>query len=113
MALTDEEFREEYKPLYVPAHYEAADTLQNKMIFALAALGEGTDDEVIAELEKHEPGIADEQHRVVVKTILASLYDHGHLTGAEKNGCMHYNLSKITQANEGGTAPEKLAPGLD
>jgi len=35
------------------------------------------------------------------KTTLASLFDHGRLTGSEKNGEMHYNLSKITQANDG------------
>jgi hypothetical protein len=60
--MNDEEFREAYKPLYVPAHYNAADTLQNKMIFALAELGEGTAEEVTIELEKLEPGIADEQN---------------------------------------------------
>jgi len=58
--MTDEEFREKYKPLQVPAHYDAADTLQNKMIFALAEIYDGTAQEVIAELEKRESGIADE-----------------------------------------------------
>jgi hypothetical protein len=38
MTLTDEE----YKPLQVLAHYDTADTQENKMIFSLAQLGEGT-----------------------------------------------------------------------
>ena len=105
MSLTDEEFREEYKPLHVPAHYDVADTLQNKMIFALAQIGNGTADDVIAELEKLETGIANEQNRAFVKTTLAALFNHGHLTGSEHNGQMHYNLSKITQANDGATDP--------
>ena|ERR1700744_3482819 len=113
MNLTDEEFREEYKPLQVPAHYDADDTLQNKMVFALAELGEGTAEQVISEMGKREGAIIDEQNSVFVKTTLANLFDHGHLTGSEKNGQMHYNLSKITQANDGGTDPNKLAPGLD
>ncbi len=36
MSLTDEEFREEYKPLQVPAHYAEAFTQKQKVIFALA-----------------------------------------------------------------------------
>lgn len=113
MALTDEEFRQEYKPLYVPAHYDTADTLQNKMIFALAEIGDGTADEVIAEMERREAGIADEQNGTFVKATLASLFEHGHLTGSEHSGEMHYNLSKITRANDGATDPDLLAPGLD
>jgi hypothetical protein len=113
MTMTDEEFREEYKPLQVPAHFEVADTQQNKMIFALAQIGEGTADEVIAELEKLESAALGEQNRLFVKTTLASLYDHGHLTGSETAGQVHYNLSKITRANDGAADPDLLAPGLD
>jgi hypothetical protein len=113
MTMTDEEFREEYKPLQVPAHYDVTDTLQNKMIFALAEINEGTAQEVIAELEKREPGIADEQNKAFVHATLASLFDHGHLTGSEKVGKTRYNLSKITRANDGATDPDLLAPGLD
>jgi hypothetical protein len=113
MRLTDEEFREEYKPLQVPAHYDTADTQQNKMIFALAQIGEGTTEDVIAEMEKLEPGLSDEQNRAFVNTTLAALFEHGHLTGSEKDNQMHYNLSKITQANNGGINPELLTPGLD
>jgi len=113
MALTDEEFREEYKPLHVPAHYDVADSLQNKMIFALAEIGDGTAEDVLAEMEKREQGIADKQTRAFVAATLASLFEYGHLTGSAHSGQMHYNLNKITKANDGGTDPELLAPGLD
>src|ERR1700744_2328851 len=101
MALTDDEFQEEYKPLHVPAHYQAADTLQNKMIFALAEIGEGTADDVIQELERREPGITEKRNRIFVKTNLQMLYENGHLTGAEQGGVTYYNLNKITRENRG------------
>jgi hypothetical protein len=113
MTMTDEEFREEYKPIQVPAHYDPADTQQNKMIFALAQIGDGTAEEVIAQLDKLEPTFSNEQSRLFVKTTLEALFEHGHLTGSEKAGQMHYNLSKITRANDGETDPDLLAPGLD
>ncbi len=102
MSLTDEEFREEYKPLQVPPHFDAADTQQNKMIFALAEIGEGSAEEVIAEMERLEPGVTGEQLSALVKQALQNLYDKGLLSGTEQNGAMRYNLHKITQANTGG-----------
>jgi len=101
MTMTDEEFREEYKPIHVPAHYDAADTEENKIIYALAQLGNGTVTDVIDQLEKLEPGIVDVQLTAMTKTVLLNLYDKGLVTGAEFNGIMHYNLSKITKANDG------------
>jgi hypothetical protein len=110
MSLSDEEFREEYKPLHVPGHFDVADTQQNKMVFALAHIGEGTADEVIAELEKLESSPMNEQNRAFISTTLESLYKHGHLTGhltgSEQGGQMHYNLNKITRANDGATDPD-------
>ncbi len=61
MALSDEEFREEYKPIQIPSAYFTDDTQENKIIFALSELGEGTAAEVIGKLEELEPNIKDEQ----------------------------------------------------
>jgi predicted transcriptional regulator len=103
MKLSDEEFREEYKPLHIPSHFDQQDTQQNKAIYALAQIGEGTADKVLKELETLQPGIVNEQVTALVKTILADLFDKGLLKGEEHNGQMHYNLSKITEANDGST----------
>ncbi|QEM11174.1 MULTISPECIES: hypothetical protein [Mucilaginibacter] len=103
MALSDEEFREEYKPLHIPAHFDTQDTQQNKAIYALAQIGEGTADRVLKELESLQPGIVNEQLTALVKTTLADLFNKGLLKGEEHNGQMHYNLSKITEANDGST----------
>lgn len=106
MKLSDEEFREEYKPLHIPSHFEVQDTQQNKAIYALAQIGEGTADGVLKELETLQPGIVNEQITALVKTILADLFDKGLLKGEEHHGQMHYNLSKITEANDGSTGHE-------
>lgn len=103
MKLSHEEFREEYKPLHIPSHFDLHDTQQNKAIYALAQIGEGTADSVLKELETLQPGIVNEQVTALVKTILADLFAKGLLKGEEHNGQMHYNLSKITEANDGST----------
>ena len=113
MALSDEEFREEYKPINVPGAYHADDTQENKIIFALSELGEGTVTQVIAKLEELEPGIKDEQLTAITKQVLTGFYDKGLLKGVDHQGTMRYNLSKITHANEGLVDPHLLAPGLD
>jgi predicted transcriptional regulator len=106
MTLSDEDFREEYKPLYIPSAYNQDDTQQNKIIYALAQLGEATAKEVINKLEELEAGIKNEQLVAITKEVLTHLYDKGLLKGEERKGEMHYNLSKITQANEGSVDPE-------
>lgn len=113
MKLTDEEFREEYHPLHVPGHFDAADTERDQLIFALAELGEASADEITAEWERLQASPVDEQQKAFVKTVLKSLFDKGLLNGSDKNGTVHYNLHKVTQANDGETDPELLAPGLD
>ncbi|AYL99309.1 hypothetical protein [Mucilaginibacter celer] len=112
MALSDEEFREEYKPLYIPAHFEIQDTQQNKIIFALAQIGEGSAADVINELETLQPGITDEQLTAITKTVLADLHNKGLLKGEEHNGRMQYNLSKITEANDGPADQDVPVTGL-
>jgi len=113
MALTDEEFREAYKPLQVPAHYTEALTQKQKVIFALAQIGDGTAGDVIAELEKLEEGKLDRHLKTATKHILVSLFEQGHITGGDHGAGMHFNLSKITTENSGSVDPHKLPPGLD
>ena len=104
--MTDEQFRNEYKPIHIPAHYKDAVTEQDRVIFALAQISEGTAEDVNKELEKNSAGIES-------AVILKLLFDTGHIKGSIINGDMHYNLSKITHANDGEVDPDLLAPGLD
>lgn len=113
MSMTDDDFREEYKPLHIPAEYFEADTEQNKIIYALAQIGEGSAAMLIEKLEALEPGIKTEQLVAITKQILTHLYDKGQIRGKEINGEMHYDLAKITHENDGAVNPGLLAPGLD
>ena len=113
MELTDEEFREEYKPLYIPAHYQEADTQENKVVYALAQLGEGSVTDIMKKLEELEPNVGNGQFTALAKQVLTRLYDKGLIKGEDRHGIMHYNLTKITGANKGKVNPNLLAPGLD
>jgi hypothetical protein len=113
MPLTDQEFRDEYKPLQIPSAYHPDDTQENKILFALAELGDAGASEVVDKLEELEPAIRSEQLSALTKQVLKNWYDKGLIKGAETDGVMQYNLSKITQANDGAVDPDKLAPGLD
>ncbi|QQL50766.1 hypothetical protein [Mucilaginibacter ginkgonis] len=112
MALTDEEFREEYKPLHIPAHFEEADTEQNRVIYALAQLGEGTSDDVINKLKELQPGIDAEQLNAFAKVILRDLFNKGKLAGNERDGKLYYNLHKITRPNSGATGTDYVELNL-
>jgi len=111
--MPDEAFREEFKPLYVPAYYEAAHSDENKIIYALAQLGEGATEDVIAELAKHDPGIDKEKYKLIAASVLNNLYNKGLINGTTMQGNIQYNLSKITEENSGSVNPQLLAPGLD
>ena len=53
--MNDQEFRDHFKPIQVPASYAEAGTLQEKVVFALAAVGEGPIEAVVKKLEELDP----------------------------------------------------------
>ncbi len=113
--MTDKEFREEYKPLQVPAHFDAEGTIEDQTLYALAQLGSATADEVVIKVKKL---LADENAE---KDVIAGVHHaltEWHTKGllaskTEENGDLRYNLHKITEANDGHVNPDLLAPGLD
>jgi len=111
--LTDEEFREQHKPLKVPASFNEAQNETEQIVFALADLGEGTADEVTRHLTTLAPDKEQKSQAADVHRILTNLYDDGHLAGYEKAGNLVYNLHKITKANDGAVDPDLLAAGMD
>ena len=54
MGESDEEFRDEFKPLHVPAYFDPNDSKQDQVVFALAQIGFGSAEDVILELSKHQ-----------------------------------------------------------
>ena len=113
MSQTDEEFRESHQPLHVPAAYDQAANVTEKIVFALADINEGTADDVIRKIEQLEP---EADHKPVIaatRQSLTDLFDKGMIAGTERDGNLVFNLHKITRANDGSVDPELLAPGLD
>ncbi|MEJ7692315.1 hypothetical protein [Daejeonella sp.] len=112
MTLSDQAFREEFKPIQIPASYVLSDTLENRAIFALASLGEANGDEVFEKVREFEPGIKEVTIKFI-KQYLFTLYEKGLLKGNKVGSSIRYNLSKITDPNEGYVDPDLLSPGLD
>ncbi len=112
MTLSDQDFREEFKPLYIPPAYDTSDSLENRVIFALASIQEGSAEDVFRKLKQFDPGIQEVTVKFI-KKYLFHLYDKGLLKGNKGDGTLIYNLSKITDPNKGYVDPDRLAPGLD
>lgn len=110
MSLSDKEFREAFKPLQIPADYHSAESQQDKILFALAQLGEGTSGDVTTKLVELDPALMNDQLFEQTDALLSSLYEKGLLNGGEKEGKISFNLSKITQTNEGAVDPDLLEP---
>ena len=85
MSTTDQDFREEFKPLHIPSSYNNADPEEDRIIFALATLGEGTSEEVFAQLRELDPGI-NNLNPESVEVLLNHFYDKGLLKGNDENG---------------------------
>ena len=113
MTLTDEQFREEFKPLQIPAAFSVDDSQEDKILYALAVLEEATATEVADKLEELQPGSKNEQLLETTSEYLEQQFRKGLLNGGEKDGETVYNLSKVTRANEGGVDPDLLLPGVD
>jgi hypothetical protein len=111
--MDDAAFREEYKPVHVPALFNEAKNLQDQVVFALAEIGEGTADMISQKLEELEPDKPEKEVVAEVHEILSALFTKGLIAGHEQDGTLTYNLQKITQANDGKVDPNLLASGLD
>ena len=113
MILSDEEFREEFKPLQIPPAYPISGTIEEKILFALAEAGEATSAEVCENLIRHEQDLEKNDLSEVVDNYLTQQFAKGLLNGGERKGEKVFNLNKITHANEGSVDPDLLAPGVD
>ena len=94
MGESDEQFRDEFKPLHVLAYFDPNDSKQDQVVFALAQIGSGSAEDVILELSKHQSVIDPVPY-------LSVLFDKGLIRGEEIGGVMHYDLGKITIPNSG------------
>lgn len=78
--------------LLIPATYDLARTVTDKVIFALACVGSGTADEVVRRIEELEPD-ADQQPVIgTTHPILTELYQQAKIAGHERDGNLVYEL---------------------
>jgi hypothetical protein len=108
MNKADQSFNEQFKPVAPPETYHVEADWQEKVLYALAQLGEGTAPDVAAKLTEYEPEAAPQELHRHAEQVLMGLYEKGLIKGAEQDGEVSYNLSKITSPNVGGTDPELL-----
>ncbi|MEO6151054.1 MAG: hypothetical protein ABIN95_06130 [Mucilaginibacter sp.] len=99
----DEAFKEEFKPLHVPHEYDVTANWQDRVIFALADLNNGTIEEVAAKLQELDPGISAEDAKTHTEQVLPGLYDKGLLKAVDEGEHLRYNLSKILDPHSGKT----------
>jgi hypothetical protein len=108
MNKADQSFNEQFKPVAPPEAYHTEADWQEKVLYALAQLGEGTAPDVAAKLTEYEPNEAPQLLHRQAEQVLTSLYDKGFIKGNEQDGEVSYNLSKMTSPNVGGTDPDLL-----
>lgn len=111
--MTDKEFREEYKPLQVPAHFDAESSIADQTLYALGQLGTATADEVAGKLMELHNDEAGKDLIGGVHNILTEWHSKGLIAVTNEDGGLRYSLQKITEANDGHVNPDLLAPGLD
>lgn len=99
--MKDKNFIEKYKPLLVPAHFNADDSLEDKIIFTLAQLGSATSEEVGYELAQLENNQDIAFYQKETNKYLLGLYNEGLIKGIDSEDGLRYDLSKIERANSG------------
>ncbi len=108
MNKADQSFNEQFKPVAPPEAYHPEAGWQDKVLYALAQLGEGTAPDVAAKLTEYEPKTAPQELHRHAEQVLIALYEKGLIKGLEQDGEVSYNLSKVTSPNVGGTDPDLL-----
>jgi hypothetical protein len=100
----DQDFLKEYKPLHVPHKYDAAASVQDNVVYALAQLEYATAHEVAKKLDEFEPQADMTMHQKNAEEVLAHLFDKGLIKGDDEAD-RQYNLSKILVQNSGKADP--------
>jgi hypothetical protein len=100
----DQDFYKEYKPLHVPHKYDAAASLQDNVVYALAQLEYANALQVAQKLWQHDPQTELATHQKNAEEVLTQLFDKGLIKGDDEAE-RQYNLSKILVQNSGKADP--------
>ncbi|TSD67461.1 hypothetical protein FFF34_008740 [Inquilinus sp. KBS0705] len=97
----DQEFLKEYSPLHVPQKYDAAASVQDNVVYALAELEYATAVRVAKKLAKLAPETDIAIHQKNAQEVLTRLFNKGLIKGDDIEDNREYNLSKILSPNSG------------
>jgi hypothetical protein len=100
----DQDFLKNYKPLHVPHKYDAAASLQDNVVYALAQLEYATAPQVATKMDEFEPQTDKITHQQQTREILEGLFNKGLIKGDDETE-RQYNLSKILTPNSGKADP--------
>jgi hypothetical protein len=100
----DQDFLKDYKPLHVPHKYDAAASVQDNVVFALAQLEYATAPQVAQKLAEFDAQIPLTTHHKNAEEILTHLFNKGLIKGDDEPE-RQYNLSKILVQNSGKADP--------
>jgi len=100
----DQNFLRDYKPLHVPHKYDAAATLRDNVVYALAQLEYATAPQVAAKMDEFEPKTNKDTHLQQTREVLEGLFNKGLIKGDDEPE-RQYNLSKILTQNSGKADP--------
>jgi hypothetical protein len=100
----DQDFFKEYKPLHVPHRYDAAASVQDNVVYALAQLEYATAPQVAHKLAEFDAQIPLTMHQKNAEEILTHLFNKGLIKGDDEPE-RQYNLSKILVQNSGKADP--------
>ena len=90
--MNDQNAGEKFEKLQVPLSYEEANSLTQKVLFALAEIGGGQPVDVVRKLEELEPDAPNKE--IIAKThlILTELYSQGAIKGDLNDGSIIYHI---------------------
>jgi len=80
--------------LQIPSDFKEAKNIQDRVLFALAKIGEGTADKISRELEALAPEMPDKQVIAGVHKVLTDLHTNGLIAAREKEGTLIFSLNK-------------------
>ena len=78
--------------LSVPASYQDAGSIQEKVLFALASVGEAPAEAVVRKIEELEPAAENKEVIAVSHRVLTELHTSGLINGKETEGVIYYSL---------------------
>jgi hypothetical protein len=88
----NEKIPDKNSPPSIPANFQAAHSLEEKVLFAVSQLERGSADEIVRRLEDLDPAIPDKPLIAETHQVLTELHDRGLIIATEDGGTLRYTI---------------------